>query len=284
MGIGPSSIARRSRPPVQMEAVLVLVATALVGLSGLWLFQRQLIYFPVEEVPPVDTSLPGARIVDITTEDGLVLTGWFITPSPAKAAMLVLNGNAGNRANRTPLASALVERGFAVLLFDYRGYGGNQGMPSEEGLAMDAAAAFRALVEVSDSEHLVLLGESLGAAVAARLAIETPPAALVLRSPFPSLAAVAAVHYPYLPARLLLRDRYDTLAAVALLDVPTLVVAGSADSIVPSRLSQQVQAAAPTGARWVLIEDADHNDPDLSWGAPLVDAIDRFLDEVFPDV
>jgi hypothetical protein len=267
-----------------MEALLILVMTALVGLSAVWLFQRQLIYFPIAQVPPVDTALPGARIVDITTEDGLTLTGWFITPSKPKAAMLVLNGNAGNRADRTPLAYALVEVGYAVLLFDYRGYGGNQGVPSEEGLAMDAAAAFRALVEVSDADHLVLLGESLGSAVAARLALETPPAAVVLRSPFPSLAAVAAVHYPYLPARLLLRDRYDALAAVALLRVPILVVAGAADTIVPPRLSQQVHAAAPAGARWVLIEDADHNDPDLSWGTPLVDSIDRFLNEVLGGV
>jgi fermentation-respiration switch protein FrsA (DUF1100 family) len=262
------------------ETALILLATALVGLSAIWLFQRHLIYFPVSAVPSVDATLPGARIVDITTEDGLILTGWFVTAATPKAAVLVLNGNAGNRAHRAPLATGLVEQGYAVLLFDYRGYGGQAGTPSEKGLMMDAAAASRALVQLSDSDHLVLFGESLGSAVAAHLALQTAPDALVLRSPFPSLAAVAAVHYPYLPAGMLLRDDYDTNSAVSTLEVPILVVAGEADSIVPSRLSQQVHDAAPAGARWVLIENAGHNDTDLSFGTPLLDAIDRFLDEV----
>ncbi len=107
------------------------------------------------------------------------------------------------------------------------------GAPSEEGLALDAAAAAAALAKVATADRMILLGESLGAAVAARLAVEAPPTALVLRSPFPSLAVVAAVHYPYLPTSLLLRDRYDTLQAVGLIKVPILVVAGSADSIIP---------------------------------------------------
>lgn len=251
----------------------------MVGLAALWLFQRHLIYFPVAAVPPVDATLPGARIVDITTDDGLSLTGWFVTASKPKASLLVLNGNAGNRANRAPLAKGLVTRGYAVLLFDYRGYGGNAGSPSEEGLVMDATAAWKTLVDVSDSDQIVLLGESLGASVAARLALQTASAAVVLRSPFPSLAAVAAVHYPFLPARLILRDQYDIAAAVSELQVPVLVVAGTADSIVPARLSQQVHDAAAE-AQWVLVENAGHNDPDLSYGTPLLNAIDRFLDEV----
>lgn len=100
----------------------------------------------------------------------------------------------------------------------------------------------------------------------------------MLRSPFPSLAAVAAVHYPYLPTRLLLRDRYDTLEAVRLLKVPILVVAGSADSIVPTRLSREVYQAASADAQWALIDNAGHNDPTLFYGQPLMDTIDQFLD------
>jgi fermentation-respiration switch protein FrsA (DUF1100 family) len=247
------------------------------------LFQRRLIYFPASEVPSVSTTLPGARVIEITTDDGLTLAGWFTSPPNPSAAILVLNGNAGNRADRASLAKALVDRGYEVLVFDYRGYGGNEGSPSEEGLAMDAAAAAAALADVATSDRLIFLGESLGASVAARLSAESPPTALVLRSPFPSLAAVASVHYPYLPTRLLLRDRYDTLEAVELIEVPILVVAGSADSIVPTRLSRLVYdaavEAASADAYWALIENADHNEPALSSGQPLLDAIDRFLEE-----
>jgi fermentation-respiration switch protein FrsA (DUF1100 family) len=205
------------------------------------------------------------------------LTGWFVAPPAATAAVLVLNGNAGNRADRAPLARALVERGYEVLIFDYRGYGGNEGSPSEEGLALDARAAITALAESATADRIVLFGESLGAAVAVRLAVESPATALVLRSPFPSLAAVAAVHYPYLPTSLLLRDRYDSVQSIGLIKIPILVVAGSADSIVPTHLSRAVFEAASADAQWVQVEDADHNDPGLSSGRPLLDAIDRFL-------
>lgn len=262
-----------------LKIVVTLAAAAVLVLSGLWLFQRRLIYFPVADVPSLSSALPGGRTVQISTGDGLTLTGWFVAPPTPNAAVLVLNGNAGNRADRAPLAAALVERGYEVLLFDYRGYGGNEGSPSEEGLALDAAAAVAVLADVGTADRVIFLGESLGAAVAAQLAVESPPTALVLRSPFPSLSAVAAVHYPYLPARLLLRDRYDTTQAVSGSEVPILVVAGSADSIVPSHLSRAVYEAASPNAHWVLIEDADHNDPALRVGQPLLDAIDRFLDE-----
>jgi fermentation-respiration switch protein FrsA (DUF1100 family) len=116
------------------------------------------------------------------------------------------------------------------------------------------------------ADRLILLGESLGAAVAARLAIESPPTALVLRSPFP---LVAAVHYPYLPTRLLLRDRYDTLQAVSLITAPILVVAGSDDSIVPPHFGRAVYEAA-SAADWALIEERRSQGPSpLFWPTSL---------------
>jgi len=262
-----------------LETATTLAIAAVLILVGIWLVQRRLIYFPTAEVPPLSMTLPGAREIGINTSDGLTLTGWFLAAPNPTAAVLVLNGNAGNRADRAPLARALLDHGYEVLLFDYRGYGGNEGSPSEEGLALDAEAALAALAEVAAGDRLILFGESLGAAVAARLAVESPPAALVLRSPFPSLQAVAAVHYPYLPTGFLLRDRYDTLQSISLIKAPILVVAGSADSIVPTHLSRAVYEAASADAHWALIENADHNDPALSFDQPLIDAVDRFLDE-----
>jgi fermentation-respiration switch protein FrsA (DUF1100 family) len=262
-----------------METATTLVMAALLVLVGIWLVQRRLIYFPTAGVPQLATTLPGARLIQINTSDGLTLSGWLLPAPHSAGAVLVLNGNAGNRADRAPLARALFDRGYEVLIFDYRGYGENEGTPSEEGLALDAEAALAALAEVATSDRLILFGESLGAAVAARLAVTSPPAALVLRSPFPSLQAVAAVHYPYLPTRFLLRDRYDTLQAVAVIKSPILVVAGSSDSIVPTDLSRAVYEAALPNAHWALIENADHNDPALSFDQPLFDVVDRFLDE-----
>ena len=156
------------------------------------------------------------------------------------------SGNAGHRGYRAPLAEALHEAGLSVLLFDYRGYGGNPGSPSEEGLALDVRAARDFLIEDVDvpPERLLYLGESLGAAVVTELATEHPPAGLVLRSPFVDLASVAAVHYPFLPARALLRDRFPVAEQLAGVEVPTTVVYGSADSIVPPEQSRAVAEAA----------------------------------------
>jgi fermentation-respiration switch protein FrsA (DUF1100 family) len=180
---------------------------------------------------------------------------------------------------RAALAAALSRMGLAVLLFDYRGYGGNPGSPSEEGLAADARAALEYLAgrpEV-DPGRVVYLGESLGAAVALRLAVERPPAALVLRSPFASLAEVGRRHYPVLPVSLLLRDRYDSAALVGRLTAPLLVVAGSRDRIVPASHSRRLFAAAPEPKRLVVLDGADHNDHDLHAGPRLVGELRAFL-------
>jgi fermentation-respiration switch protein FrsA (DUF1100 family) len=200
-------------------------------------------------------------------------------PERVGPAVLVCNGNGGNRSLRAALAAELSRMGLAVLLFDYRGYGGNPGHPSEEGLAADARAARAYLAgraEV-DPDRLVYLGESLGAAVALRLAVERPPAALVLRSPFASLAEVGRLHYPLVPVSLLLRDRYDSAARVGRLAAPLLVVAGGRDRIVPASHSRRLFAAAPEPKRLVVLEGAGHNDHDLLAGPRLLAELRAFL-------
>src|SRR5215216_5848428 len=159
------------------------------------------------------------------------------------------------------------------------GTGGNPGAPTGEGLAADARAALAYLAgrpEV-DPDRVVYFGESLGAAVALRLAIERPPAALVLRSPFASLAEVGRHHYPLVPVSLLLRDRYDSAALAGRLAAPLLVVAGSRDRIVPAGHTRRLFEAAPRPKRLVVLDGADHNDPDLLAGPRLVGELRSFL-------
>jgi uncharacterized protein len=264
-------------------AAVALLVAVLLGL--VWSQQRRLIYFPWPgRVPAASSVLPGSQEVLLETEDGLRLGGWFL---PARdrgggrgPAVLVCNGNAGNRALRAPLAAALSAAGLSVLLFDYRGYAGNPGRPSEDGLAADARAAqawLAARPEV-DPGRIAYLGESLGAAVALRLAVERPPAALVLRSPFTSLTDVGRLHYPWLPVRLLLADRYASAARVARLTVPLLVIAGERDQIVPAALSRRLYGAAAAPKRFVLVPGADHNDAALLDGRRMVGEIVGFLE------
>jgi fermentation-respiration switch protein FrsA (DUF1100 family) len=261
--------------------VLVLVAGLLVAAG--WGLQRRLIYFPApSSVPPVSGVLPGAREVRLHTADGLELGAWLVPAGGASrdVTVLVASGNAGNRSLRAPLAAALSRAGMAVLLFDYRGYGGNPGSPSEAGLALDVRAAHRYLTQDRriPQGRLLYVGESLGAAVVTELATEHPPAGLLLRSPFVDLGAVGRAHYPYLPVGALLRDRYPVAEQLARIAVPTTVVYGTEDGIVPPEQSRAVAAAAGGPSLLVAVRGADHNDRALLAGAVLVRAVIELAD------
>ena len=267
----------RGRRVLPVGAIAVLVGVLVV--VGLVLgFQRSLVFVPDRSAPPrVSEALPGAQEVSLRTSDGLRLTAWYL-PAPAgcTATVLVAPGNGGHRGTRVPLAAALADAGFGVLLLEYRGYGGNPGTPSEAGLLRDARAARTYLLDVGvPAASLVYLGESLGAAVAAGLAVEHPPAALVLRSPFTTLAEAARAAY-HVPVGPLLLDRFDVRAAVRRTTVPVAVVLGADDATVPPRLSREVAEVARTASRSVtevVVPRAGHNDAALASGAALVDAV-----------
>jgi len=269
----------------RMTAMLMALAAPLALLALIWMFQRRLMYFPMGEVPPLEAiDLEQVEPVAFPTTDGLTLHGWFF-PSAVRPAftILVCNGNAGNRSFRAPLALALRSRGFSVLLFDYRGFGGNAGSPSERGLAADVRAARSYLLQRPDvgASQLVYFGESLGAAVVTELAAAYPPAALVLRSPFTSMTEVGSLHYPFLPVRWLLRDRYPTIDRIAHLRAPMVVIAGDRDAVVPLDQSRRVyEAAGSTDKRLVVIPGADHNDESLLSGEVLVGTIVELLQKV----
>ena len=253
-------------------AFVVLVAT----------MQRSLMYFPTADVPtPEEIGLADVEPVTFSTADGLRLSGWFVAssgPSP-RFTVLVFNGNAGNRAYRGPLAAALRRHGLQVLLVDYRGYGGNPGSPTEEGLAADSRAALAYLAGRPDvdASRIVYFGESLGTAVAVDLAVEHPPAALVLRSPFTSMADIGQHHYPFLPVRLLLRDRFASIDRIQRIQVPLLVIAGAHDRIIPIENSRRLYDAAAAPKTLLVIPDADHNDDALLAGDEMIEAVVRFL-------
>jgi fermentation-respiration switch protein FrsA (DUF1100 family) len=266
-----------------MRGILTAVLIGLtLGLALIWVGQRRLIYLPFGNMPPAaNLGLPRAGDVMFTTDDGVTLHGWFVpaASSPARFTVIMFNGNAGHRGFRAPLAAALARHGVATLLFDYRGYGENAGRPTEDGLARDARAARAYLMTRTDvdSSRVVYFGESLGAAVALRLSIETPPLALVLRSPFTSLTDVGRHHYPFLPVRWMLRDRYPSLERAASLTCPTLVIAGDRDGIIPIEQSRRLYGAIAAEKRLLVIVGADHNDEALFHGAELLQAVLDFV-------
>lgn len=268
-----------------LKAAAVVVLGVLILTAIMYVTQRSSLYYPWPTAP-VEPP-PGVEPMELVTDDGLRIGAWFV-PSPVAGtepgpAVLVCNGNAGYRAHRLPLAEALAQRGYHVLLFDYRGYAGNPGSPTEDGLRADARAAARALVDRPevDPERVAYFGESLGASVCGGLATELPPAALILRSPFPSVVAMGRHHYPYLPVlEPLVWDRYPLERQLSeSVRAPLMVVVGTRDEIVPPELSRRVYEAAAEPKRFVEVAAAHHNDEALLAGEELLAEVSAFLDE-----
>jgi uncharacterized protein len=218
-----------------------------------------LLYFPSRAA-----VLTPAAAADVTfeTDDGERLHAWWV---PARSRtlghVLLCHGNAGNIGDRRPHVDLLADAGFDVLAFDYRGYGRSSGKPSEQGLYRDARAARAALLgrpEV-DAVRVIYLGESLGGSVALALALERPPAGLILQSAFTSVRDIARVHYPFIPPALV-PDAFPSLRLIGGLRAPLLVLHGERDEIVPLIYGEALADAAPEPKRIHIVRGAGHND------------------------
>lgn len=261
------------------RGLLILALVTVVAVTIIWTLQRGLIYFPdATPVPPAAEVIEGGRDVGLRTADGLELGAYFVPATgdqEAEMAVLVAPGNGGNRLGRVGLAEELSQRGLAVLLMDYRGYGGNPGRPSEDGLAADADAAVEALRDLGFApSQTIYFGESLGTGVVAALQARHRPAGVVLRSPFTDLADVGSHHYPWLPVRLLLRDQFPVVAHLAASDVPVTVIYGDNDTVVPTVLSVRVADEVGVLAERVAFAGSDHND-EVKFGPRVAGAVAR---------
>ncbi|WP_228055936.1 alpha/beta hydrolase [Lusitaniella coriacea] len=180
--------------------------------------------------------------------------------------MLYLCGVGRNMGDYNYLArvAAFRQLGFSVLVFDYRGYGRSQGnFPKESQLYEDSQSAWNYLRNVRNTppEQILIYGESLGGAIALDLAVKHPEASgLILQSSFTSMAeAVRQKAFSrVIPMDLILSERFDSLSKISSLKVPVLFLHGSADSVVPPEMSQQLYAVAPEPKHFLLIDGAEH--------------------------
>ena len=235
----------KSFPPIL--ALVVLVAYA--GLTALlYLFHGRLVYAPTAAQldTPASLGLP-YREVSLTTADGLRLSAWLVsTPVPRLGAVLFCHCNYCNISHLLDPIRVFCGLGFEVLVFDYRGYCQSEVKPSEEGTYLDAEAAWNFLVreEGVDPARLVICGRSLGGPIAARLARQHLPAALLLESTFTSLPEVGRRRYPFFPVRRLARYTYDTLGQLPDIRCPVLVVHSREDGLIPLAQGRELYTAA----------------------------------------
>ena len=231
--------------------------------GALYAVQRRLLFLPDTSTPdPQRTGVPGIEVVHIKTADGLTLLAWYLPPTkPDGFVVLYLHGNGGHIGHRSDRLKKFHAAGWGALLVEYRGYGGNPGSPTEAGLVLDSQAA---LAEIQargiPPARTVLWGESLGTNLAVRLATEQEFAALILESPYTSIAAVAAGQYKFVPVNLLLKDRFDTQSRIAAVRSPTLILQGGRDRLVPNAMGKTLFAMLTAPKQLWLAPDSGHND------------------------
>lgn len=238
-----------------MTWLWALVAVYVLVTLLMFVAQRSLIY-PAAAIAPrlADAALPSLQAVETEPEPGLRLTHWYHPPAgPLEPLVVFFHGNGSDLGNSVLKMRPFIDAGFGLLATGYRGYSGNPGKPSEEGLSADARSVLKwAAAQGYGRDRLVYYGESLGTAVAVKMASERPPSALVLEAPPSSIADVAAAHYWYLPVRLLISDPWDSLSRIAKVKAPLMVLHGERDPVVPVRFGRKLfeAAAEPKKAIW----------------------------------
>ncbi|WP_169053632.1 alpha/beta hydrolase [Alteraurantiacibacter aquimixticola] len=236
---------------------IVIVALAFVAMvATLYIYQRSLIY----PIPPLNRSVPeGFELVRYTTEDGLELQAGYRAPVEGMPTLLFFHGNATDWQSTFRTTELLAARGYGVLAAEYRGYNGNPGKPSEQGLYRDGRAAYAWLRErVTSPADIVLVGNSLGSGVATELASKVQARALMLIAPFKSMTATAANSYPFAPVNYLLQDRFENIAKIASVPVPLLVVHGEQDALIPLAHAREL-ADTHAASQMVVLPGYGHN-------------------------
>ncbi|WP_280154658.1 alpha/beta hydrolase [Piscinibacter sp. XHJ-5] len=239
------------------ETLLWAVVAVLVFLAAVFLWQDRLLYFPMRTT--VD-RMTGASLRAWPSSHEF--RGLVAEPAgQARGTAIVFHGNAGHAGHRDFYAQSLVPLGLRVILAEYPGYGPRAGAPGEASLVSDAEETV-AKAHAQYGAPLLLIGESLGAAVAAAAGAKHRDriGGLLLITPWDRLPHVGAHHYPWLPVKWMLRDEYDSVARLAELDRPVVVAVAERDSIVPAKYGIALHQALRGPKRLLVIEGSDHND------------------------
>ncbi|MEZ0225310.1 MAG: alpha/beta hydrolase [Alphaproteobacteria bacterium] len=250
--------------------------------TALYAFQRNFLYVPYHDAvvaPP--TVTPPVKVVTVTTNDGLQLQTWFSPPAkPDGTVVVFFHGNGGSLPMSAQILPYFQKRGYGIYLCEYRGYSGNPGSPTEEGLYEDGRACMKWLQgEGYSPGQIAIYGESIGTGVAVQMAAEMPPKTLILTSPFTSMVDMARRNYYFYPVGLMLKDKYDSLSKIGKIKSPLLILHGDADGMVPMDMGKGLFDAANEPKEFHSVHGAGHNDL-YSFGASKI--IAAWLDKELP--
>ncbi|MCA1374561.1 MULTISPECIES: alpha/beta fold hydrolase [Bradyrhizobium] len=243
---------------------IVLLTVYCAGLLVLYVRQREMLFPipPAGRTAPDAAGLPEAQEHVLTTSDGEQVIVWHVPAKPGRSVILYFHGNGDFLAGRVGRFKAMTADGTGLVALSYRGYGGSSGMPSEQGLLRDAAAAYAFTTARYAAERIVAWGFSLGTGVAVALASEHRVGKLILEAPYTSTADIAASSFRFVPVRLLMRDPFHSDQRMSRVTVPLLIMHGTNDLVISIVFGERLFALAREPKRFVRIEGGGHDDLD----------------------
>jgi hypothetical protein len=248
------------------SALRVIAIAYVVAVVALWLLGNRLMFIPPR---PTYRTLP--ELVRIPVGTDTIAAVWLPNPA-ARFTVLYSHGNAEDLGDDLPLLREYRDRGFAVLAYDYRGYGLSTGRSSERATYADEAAAYGWLTRAQHvpAGRIIIHGRSLGGGPAAELASREPAAGLVLESTFTSAQSVSAW------GRIFPFDWFRTARRLPKVRCPVLVIHGTADQVIPFAVGQRLYRLAPGAKQSLWVEGAGHNDLVDVAGERYWQALERF--------
>ena len=241
-------------------SIILGLVIYLVILGYIYLFQRSLLYHPSVNGYMDDPKQFKYVEVKIPTQDGLEIKGWLHEKDLInKKTILFFHGNAGELSNRNYKLNEFSKMDVNFLIIAWRGFSGNEGKPTEQGLYQDANSAMEWLKSKGvKEEQLILYGESLGTGIATEVAQNKNLAGIILESPYTSMTELAGKYYPLLPVKFLLKDRYESIKKIKNIRSPILIMHGGLDPIVPFQMGVQLYEAANEPKFKYFITNDDH--------------------------
>jgi fermentation-respiration switch protein FrsA (DUF1100 family) len=264
-----------------MNIIAILLVFYLAFLITIYFIQDRMLYFPEREIrhTPKDIGLDYEDIY-ISTKDKISVSAWYIPAENEKGVLLFCHGNAGNISHRLESISLFHSLSLSVLIFDYRGYGKSEGKTTEKGTYLDAEAAWDYLVNVKGKSpgKIILFGRSLGAAVAADIALKKSPAGLIMESSFLSVPEMGKKYYPWVPVKLLSKFDYSTIDKIHLISCPKLIIHSPDDEIVPFEHGRTLFEKAVQPKEFLQIKGG-HNEGFLISGELYREVLKRFINQ-----
>lgn len=263
------------------ENLLKLVSYYLVVCLAMFFAQRLLIYKPSGgNIPPAQFGMMQFVSLDFTMSDGTNIHAWHKSAKKGSKTLVYLHGNAGGLASRAERYRTFARQSdLGILAITYRGYAGSTGKPSEEKIYQDMDEIIKILNEEYkiEAQNLVIYGESLGSGVAVEIASKHNIYALILESPFTSLADVAKLSYWFLPVDLMLRDHYDSIVKTKLVKAPVLIFHAGEDQVVPLSLGEELYESFDKPKKLIVAPNKKHVNLDDNM---VIEEINKFLDSL----